>query len=205
MALLVMVIPELGMFGMFFFILPGIILSLAPSVFIYAFVSQGIYQRYSRLGMIFPKFFALATAVGLGCSLSFLFNYPVLNKIAEIQKKDVLILEGKIEMPQVLAMFTDGKEENIGCSSLCQALLYNGAVKKILVGMNPEKENDFAGNKHMNAFYIEKKEACDTESLTEKNGDDLAYPSVRLRIEAGECLVKSEAILSEAGMIFMQH
>lgn len=205
MALLVMAAPEFAMLGMFFFILPGIILSLAPSVFIYAFVSEIFYQIYYRLGVIFPKIFAVVTAVGLGCSLSFLFNYPVLNKIAEIQKNDVFILEEKIELPQVFAMFTDGKEENISCSRLCQALLYNGAVKKILVGVNPEKENDFGEGRRMAAFFIEKKEACETENLTGEKGEDFAYPSVRLRIEAGECLVRSEAVLSEAGMIFVQH
>jgi len=98
----------------------------------------------------------------------------------------------------------DPGKKNLVCDTLCQRLLFNRAVSRVVVA-------DGTSSGPVAAFWIERREGCPDPAIPRT---DVRWPvdfplqrgkfpedRVRARIAAGECLLQDSGSLEEAGAI----
>ena len=155
---------------------------------------------------------AVLTAISVAANQK---NYQTIEAVQAGDKK----VASPVTLPDTMALFTyewngfrELRAKDVTCEELCQRLLYNGAVKRVMVGDIPPVDSKDMDSP-VKFFYIARQESCPKAPVREFGsfweGDpaskarfDVRNPTpVKLRIAAGECLLSGTAPLREAGMI----
>jgi hypothetical protein len=220
-ALLVVVFPGVVLVGLFAGVLPGILLGLAPSVFMYSLLWWGLYVLIRRsvplvatttpnditrrpIGRSVVAIAALilaAFAVVVPYTVNVRFD-PLVAELRADDKEPTTISN----LPPVISVLDrDSFGKDNYCNSLCLRLLYNGAVSRVVVA-NGRKTATPA------AFWIERRDNC-PEPAIKSHGYEV-WPGelssqrpnhiegrVRARISAGECLLQGTGDINEAGAV----
>lgn len=224
-ALIVMALPATAMFGLFLGILPGVILGLTPSLFIYLLAWGTLRWLVLKLGAAAgfnsgsPTFRRTANLVPVAILMVLAFaipdmiNAPHEREIAQLQTTDVQPSDA-IKLPAIVAIelpsssYRGRRGEGPLCEALCLRLLYNGVVSRVIaVGRFPNGSTEVAG------FRIERRDQCPKADLPRSlivwprqhlemgTGPRNIADRVQARVAAGECLVREGGRIEDAGMV----
>jgi hypothetical protein len=193
--------PSLVIIGLFALILPGLILAVAPTVFLYTLMFS---VGWFALSSTRPEFGA---AAGL-CAMAFIgTGVPYfVNGLTGERLRDASALNrqaaSRIPSAKIIAI-----EEPTGlglkdyCNELCQLLLYNGVAERVISIPPVNRSNKKESPRQPVAFRIDHQASC---SMTKEAMDALGRGNnltawtkekaeiaraVRLRIATGDCLV----------------
>lgn len=205
---LVWVMPDAAIMGLYLYIAPGVLLIIAPSVFVYGTLAKIFSVLLPIKGKGFRFLAAAMIFILIGSGLSLALNIPIWMKMRDLHAQDIP-LASKVQLPDVLAIYDSRptpvyqEQGDLICSQLCQKLLYNGAVKKVIM-LSGSSKNLFQKerDKTFASYTIEKGTHCPIEGIVKKRGEGEVYKNVAMRLAAGECLVKTPARLTDAQMIF---
>ena len=214
-ALLVAIFPGVVLIGLFAGLVPGIIVGLAPTVFMYSLLWWGLYtlirksvsavditrRPIGRSVGVVTAFVLAAFAVALPHTVNGRFDALVAGLRSD--DKDATTISN---LPPVISMLDSdsfGKENY--CNSLCLRLLYNGAVSRVVVA-NGRKSTSAA------MFWIERRDNCPEPAIKSYGHEvwpgDLSSQRpnhikgrVLARISAGECLIQGSGDINEAGAV----
>jgi hypothetical protein len=211
---LIALVPDAITIGLMLFFVPGLLLLVAPNLLVYAAIPWIAARAASLGGFGWQKsaLFGLAVfvaVVGLSFVVAQHYNRLVERSIAALQASDrAAALPSRI---QTLGLALPDTRK-IECGSLCQRLLYNRSVARVLVAASPN--DDEPSGKPAMAYWIERRDACPlidvppaTFWVTERRGTmTLQRPidvagNTKARIAAGECLMAEPASLDAADVI----
>jgi hypothetical protein len=197
--------PDLIIIGLYLFVIPGLILSLAPAVFFYTalfslFWFKGPFAGTWRAGSLGSLALAVV-AIGVPTVLNLLTTGAL--KVANARDKN----PAKPFNPVATIAIQPADRywsQNL-CGDLCQLLLYNGAAQRVIsLPPPPEPDEKNRNARSATAFRIVKNANCaDAKELirNDRGGNWLQESrkspattqsigsAVRLRIAGGECLV----------------
>lgn len=202
-------IPGLVIFGLFLGILPGLILIIAPTLFIYLTQASLVAPLVKGLRIKFAPLVSLILVVGLGCAQSFWIDWDVWEKYIEAKYSEVPLRAVSATFNSIAVLGDDGATPGKGdvkqmlCGSICQRLLYNAAAKEVMVAEPLTYGRTLNENTQTAVFYIKKGTACEEVGLTgyENNGTTLTLKGISARMAKGECLVKDYGEISEADAV----
>jgi hypothetical protein len=223
-ALIVMAFPVTAVFGLFLGILPGIILGLTPSLFIYLLAWGVLRWLVLKLATVSGfnsgswqlRWMASLVPVAILMVLAFripeTINRPHEQEIAQLEATDVQPSD-VIKLPTIVAVelpsFTYGRRRGEGpfCEALCLRLLYNGVVSRVIAVARFSDGIELAG------YRIERRDQCPKPDLPRSL---IVWPQqhlemgteprsveqrVQARIAGGECLVREAARIEDAAMV----
>lgn len=124
--------PFLPMLGMMALIIPGIVLVVAPTSFVYllAVVPAVVLFEVTRRGRL-AIVFGMAAIVAVAVGLPWLGRQTLAREVHRLQSQDIGTLTGPIG-PEVLIDTRDDKSANgTSCSELCYQLLRLGAFNVV--------------------------------------------------------------------------
>src|SRR3954470_24067399 len=197
--------PALVMIGFFVGILPGIVLFVAPSVFLYAFawylartgiLIAGTVARFNS-GRWWFKVLAGVTAIPILIAAVFVPPHMInasVDRIVEEFQSDDRGTPQLISFPPIVAVLLPrGIDKQPACDTLCQRLLYNGRATKVIMADSVKSKRQPV------AYWIEHRDVCPEPVIARRNvvwpQDHLFRPrriprtGVRGRSAAGECLI----------------
>jgi len=193
----VFAMPDLVAIGLFLLILPGVLLGITPTVFLYLMAFSLPWFLLSQRSIVIGALGGLAAIAWVG------FWLPILNGrtsqwLSDAQAKEAAT-STRIAAARVVALQSVSGSAQDGCSDLCQTLLYNGSVERVV--LLPGKNN--GANGQSISFRVEQKSSCrDADPKLQSrgwgntwlkdSGQSKIAQTVRLRIADGECLVKEE-------------
>ncbi|HEV7823244.1 MAG TPA: hypothetical protein VGO84_18810, partial [Burkholderiales bacterium] len=209
--------PALVMIGFFVGILPGIVLFVAPSVFLYAFawylartgiLIAGTVARFNS-GRWWFKVLAGVTAIPILIAAVFVPPHMInasVDRIVEEFQSDDRGTPQLISFPPIVAVLLPrGIDKQPACDTLCQRLLYNGAATKVVMGDSGSRSKP-----QPVAYWIERRDSCPKPVLA---SGDIVWPKdhlfrarriprtgVRGRAAAGECLIDGPGRIDDAGV-----
>lgn len=202
-------IPKLVIFGLFLGRVPGLILIIAPSLFIYLTQASLMAPLVRGLRIKFAPLVSLILVVGLGCAQSFWIDWDVWEKYREAKYSEVPLRAVGGEFKSIAVLGDDGSTPGNGdvsemlCGSICQRLLYNGGAQEVMVA-EPLTYGRTLNEKTQTAvFYIKKGRSCEEIGVTghENSTNTLTLNGVSARMASGECLVKDYGEISEADAV----
>ena len=217
LAVLAITVPGLVLAGLFLGIVPGIMLAAAPTLFLYSvpwWAVRELLLRGSAL-VVRPESdtgkTALRRAVG-GFAIVILAIPAILvprtlnariERAAEALRAEDREITGPLALPPVVAVVINERDsKTLECDTICQRLLYNGAVSRIV-------EADTIPPTTVEAFWIERRIGRCPDApfpvLDIRWPNDWQkgkYPEQRVqdRIAAGECLIKGNGNIEEAAL-----
>jgi hypothetical protein len=203
----------------FLFIVPGLVLLAAPNFLLYALLpylagraalaSGGGAARAAVAAGV-----ALAVVVGLTVVGAASLNRDVARVVASQRAGD-----REPDLPAVRSLAIVAANDERGCRSLCQRLLYNNSVERVLLPTStPRPPPETLSNVKATAYWIERRPECpattavpDTSYLvTEQRGTmtvgsyvDIAAIT-KARIAAGDCLMSEDATLGDAELVVVE-
>jgi hypothetical protein len=207
--------PSLVMLGFFAGILPGIVLFAAPSAFLYMLAWYCVFALplvAANVARIDPerwiiRFLAGTVAAAIVAVVAVAvprsINASIEQVIAEFRTDDRDPATPIVFPPVVAVVLAGSIDKQPGCDTLCQRLLYNGVVSKVVMADVKPRRNS-TGTPI--AYWIERREACPQPVLRRPS---VVWPSdfrqragaesrTRARVAAGECLVSGPALVEEA-------
>ena len=224
-ALIVMAYPFTAVFGLFLGILPGVILGLTPSLFIYLlawgtlrwlvtklWTVAGLNPTSGALGRA-ANLVSVAILMVLAFAIPGMINAPREEEIAQLQAMDVQPSD-VIKLPAIVAVelpsssYARRPGEGPYCEALCLRLLYNGVVSRVIV---VARSHD--GRTELAGYRIERREQCPKADLPRSlivwpqqylamgTGPKQVEDRVKARVAAGECLVREAGRIEDAGMV----
>ncbi len=200
--------PASIILGLFLAMVPGIVLFIAPSVFVYLLLVSILEPVLKKADYKRPRLMAFVFCLLIGSTAAALLNIPIWKKYIDVKNSQISLVD-KVSLPKTFAIFQGGsfyrfdayghEEVDPLCNELCQKLLYNGAVQKVIVGRGyPPTERNY----DLVSYSIERKDHCKKLGYVANEMDDFALKEVSARMAMGECLVKTSSSLSEADVIF---
>ena len=151
-AALVMAFPGLAIIGLFLGILPGVALSFAPTLFLYTFawwliqaLLRWVWRATAGADMnAWPVRIAtgLVSAIVVGTpafAIPRSINAPLADTMAALRADD-REHAGPISLPPVVAVMMPNafnSRERLFCEEVCQRLLYNRAVSRVILVDSP--------------------------------------------------------------------
>lgn len=212
--LIVIAWPPAALFGLFLGVVPGIVLWIAPSLFVYSLAwwcTRAIVRQIpiARLApansyrFIIPVFSGAIVALP-AVLIPYLLNMQAEEAALRLQVSDQE-LDKPIVLPNTVALVIDGNynrsKKRPFCETLCVRLLFNSTVARVIV-VDPAHGNSTT------AFWIERRETCPgrpnlnfavvwTTDFPLVRGDTFR-DRVRSRIAGGECLMEGDGRLEEA-------
>lgn len=202
-----LIMPASIILGLIFFIVPGVVLLVAPSVLIYTFSIYSLGMFLINRSVKYPYIISSMVVIGIGCLASFVLNLPIQRQINEVSKADV-VLQGKVTFPDTMAVFVDEyqsrfqDDNHVLCSPLCQYLLYNKATKKVIIGFGSVSPESIDREKRLTSYTVEHGTNCPQQDTVANDKEIWAIQNVQMRMASGDCLVKSVSPLGEASLIF---
>jgi hypothetical protein len=219
-AAIALLFPPAVAFGLILGVLPGIFLSLAPSLFMYllgwritrwvvlrVLVSAGFSQTTPRNRWL-AGFAALVIVAIPAIAIPLVINAPLQQEIAMLQATDVAPA-GSVKLSATVGIELPKSFGNKApyCEAICLRLLYNGAVSSVVSAeLLPNGKL-----KKASGYRIERHDECSKPDLPNSL---IVWPGewravrgerpisimdrVRARISAGECLVRQEGHLEDA-------
>jgi hypothetical protein len=224
-ALIVIAFPHTAMFGLFFGILPGIILGLTPSLFVYLFAWAMLRWLVLKLGTVtgfhpasgalarMANFVPVAILMVLGFAIPGFINAPREEEIAQLQATDMQPSD-VIKLPAVVAIelpsssYARRQGERPYCEALCLRLLYNGVVSRVIVIARSHN-----GSTELAGYRIGRRDQCPKAVLPRslivwpqvdfvtRTGPRGVWDRVNARVAAGECLESEAARIEDADMV----
>lgn len=190
----VFAMPDLITVGFFLLILPGLILVITPTIFLYLTVFAiawfSLHQRETALRIIT----GLTAIAAVGIGLPQLCNSHTAELLQEAQAKEKPAA-APIAKATIVALQSDPTVTRSGCGDLCQSLLYDSGIQRVVLLPAPKTGPV--------SFTIQNEKDCPADNpkllateywsqwLTDKERAQIAK-TTRLRIATGECLVKDE-------------
>lgn len=194
---------EAFFYAYYFYIIPGLLLHISPTIFVYYALSIILRVLLSNLKIPFPNTLSLTCLLAAGCLISYILNLPIYKILEEYESLDANQLASyEINKSDVIAIHSNHytKFYSDYCNPLCQKLLYNEAARKVLVVTDAlNVKTDLKSS--VTAYSIEKKENCSSDGAISKKAGGVAK-NVYARIVAGECLVKSSSTFGSANKVF---
>jgi hypothetical protein len=223
MAILSLVAATDGMIalGVILFLVPGLILIAAPNVLLYGGLLYGALAFALTAGnwrtrLALSVGITLAGVLIVGVAVPLLAGRADSPIIAGLRAGDREPLDLTTPIRQVaLVMATTDKST---CDSLCQRLLYNKSVERVLVPSGRLLPTENPTGAKATAYRIENRPACapvtvppatiyqtthDARGGTSSKPVDIAAIT-KMRIAAGECLVVESASLDEAELTIVE-
>ncbi|TQV76089.1 hypothetical protein [Denitrobaculum tricleocarpae] len=202
--MIVLLSPTLIVVGLFLFVIPGLILYAAPSVFFYSLALTLLVLVLRPVGKL-RWGLAPALLAFVSFYIPFSNNQETYKRVEQLTRDDVDV-ETPIKLSGTLALITSRtatfrRSDENNCNRLCQRLLYNGAVDRVMVGVHrKQSDDDFVGTSTTDdtlttVYFIEKRETCPLNPDTES--------AVTQRILLGECIVSEGGRLSDAEIIYV--
>jgi hypothetical protein len=214
----VMMMPGLIVLGLLLGILPGIALALSPGVFVYSALWWGartlILQTAAPAGDAArneSRSRMTARVAGVGAAILIAvpaliipraINFSLDNTAQELRSHDSEQLRPVALAPVTALVMHENRRwrKALFCGTICQRLLYNGTVSRLIVA-DPRKPE------LTTAFWIERRESCPAVLMDY----DVVFPGdfqfgrgdsprerVLARIAGGECLIAASGSLHEA-------
>jgi hypothetical protein len=214
----VMTVPQIVLLGLAAGILPGYILGITPSLFCYSLVwwpIRGVLLKAGLLAGLDPAQRFLHWTAGTAAVAITLIPAVLVPRAFNVSIElaaTALCAEdhenaGPIAFPTVVALRLPRSYVQINlCEALCQHLLYNGVVSRVIVGQ--VNGPDASIPPPPNAYWIERRDRCPEPDISIFQ---VAWPTdfpleqggpltrVRARIAAGECLLRDQGTIEEAG------
>lgn len=202
-------IPGLVIFGLFLGIVPGIILLIAPTLFIYLTQASVVAPLVRGLRIKFAPLVSLILVVGFGCAQSFWIDWDVWEKYREAKYSEVPLRAVGGTFKSIAVLGDDGATPGNGdvsemlCGSICQRLLYNGGAQEVMVAEPLTQGRTLNEAAQTAVFYIKKGRSCEEIGVTghENSTNTLTLNGVSARMASGECLVKDYGEISEADAV----
>src|SRR5689334_17865208 len=215
-ALAVVAWPGIVLVGLFLGIIPGLVLAVAPSLFLYSLLAWGTRTLLLRIPalagspnagaarLIVPVLTG-AIVVAPAVLIPHQINMRSDQSVQALQAGDHGAAE-PVRLPPVVALVLEGNYDwsrrKPFCETLCLRLLFNSAVARV-IAVDPSQRNA------MSAFWIERRDrgaevvnfACGVRwtDVPFVRGDTWE-DRVRARIAGGECLVEGDGRPEEAAM-----
>ncbi|MEG3146360.1 hypothetical protein U1839_17040 [Sphingomonas sp. RT2P30] len=201
-----------------FLIVPGLMLLAAPSLLGYSLVFA--------LGLLWPGRWrwaaALMLTVAVGVIPPWFVNQPLVASAAALRGGDIAA-PPVVDRPHSIALLFAAPAwrardvDRLDCHQYCLRLLYGKAAATVLVG-RPGDPADPLRNMTVVAYRIEQHDRCPAANLPKPDGwqqlgDEIdqgqpraasALDTIRLRIAAGECLIRSPATLDAAELVIAE-
>ncbi len=209
LAIIALTNPSLVILGLLLFILPGMILTVAPTVFVYFGSFYFLSNLFIKQDIRRPRILAFAIVFAAGFSIPLLIDSAVWLRYYEIRNNTVPLRYDRGGY-KTLAIFGE-KDTTLGngdlnsalCGPVCQKLLYNGAVETVLVGDAAAPYGDLDENMPVAVFRLQQANRCEDIGITSRENQSLTLMSTSSRMARGECIVKQESKLSEADAILL--
>jgi hypothetical protein len=199
------VAPNLVIIGYFFLIVPGIILTFTPSVFLYLLLfGIGWFGLRGKPPLVAAGT-GLALVIAVGWLLPEVLNEAAREELAGAFRREVVEPHAPRSW-RTVALQTVGPTAQGECNDVCRLLLFNGEVERVLVLNAPDAPA--AGRRTSPPptpalFRIERSGSCaaDKNKYRSRFGDqwlerrkmDEIDRAVRLRAATGECLMMEPA------------
>jgi hypothetical protein len=166
-------------------VLPGIVLIAANTLLFYSVLLLPFFLRPHQMQQK-----PLKAAIALVPALVLAFGVPLLAQarrdafIAEQKQND--IDQGRPADKVRTIAFAVARTSDLECNDLCQRLLYNGEVEKVVKAYFDNSA--LQGTPQTVAYRVEKKTSCDTGP-----GSTGAYSTgAQARMQAGHCIVHDQ-------------
>ena len=197
-----------------FMIVPGLILLAAPSLLAYSLIAAfGV-----LLGRRWGWLIAAILVVAIGVVPPLLANGPLMERAAALRSGD-RPYRAEHSRPATVALLLDtpawsaGRNGDVlGCHQYCQRLLYGNEAKTVLIGI-PKGGTDPLAGVAVDAYRVEHREKCPPPDLPERDswreignriGGARTDDMIRLRVSAGDCLLRQPARLIDADLIIVE-
>jgi len=209
--------PAAVLIGLFVGVIPGLILWVAPSLFLYSLLWWGTRAILLRIpamarlsargiGRFIVSIISAAIIAVPAFRIPHLINMRAEDAAQQLQTAD-RELEKPVALPDTVVLVIDGNynwsKRKPFCETLCLRLLFNSAVARV-IAVDPVHGNTTS------AFWIERRDACPESAnmrfdVTWKTdgsfvrGDTL-QDRLRARVSSGECLIEGDGRLEAAAM-----
>jgi hypothetical protein len=182
-------VPELVLLGLFFFIVPGLILGASPTVLFYLLVLATPWVVLRPANKAVATAVAIATALGIAYGVPSVVNERTQQKLDAAAQTDI-VPATPIAPARTIALLPEGGYSQPAgyCSDLCLLLLYNGVAERV-ISLAPEGQRA-----EPTLFRIERRATCDAARIRgrtwmpERTAEAIVN-SARLRVAAGECMI----------------
>jgi hypothetical protein len=209
-SLFVLAMPDLIVIGFLFLILPGLVLSAMPTIFLYQVLFTATWFWLRKRGEVTASVAGVALVLVVAFGVPSYFNLQTQQWLVEAEQKDVVPKEKigpsaagpyglvVVEMPQRLLGWPD-------CDELCQLLLYNDMAAKVMIRNLEEDIAEKKRSKSGPTVYRTEKENCVVDAevmkwLKEGRSQEWSQgrapeiaKAVRARIAGEECLLREDA------------
>ena len=220
LAFLALSFPPVVFVAALFFLVPGVILWIASPVFMYSVL--GYVSWHVTEGMRLPARFAIVLGAFAIAAVvpAWYFNLPIGQLRSELVADDIATTSLPPLNDKTLAILTPSRGHHGGqprrdtdCDSICQRLLYNGAVKRVIRGAFAARA-PAPDPAIVRAYRVEQAESCPSATLPDDTdtwpGDPRDYADrdrdrIGARIAAGQCLISESATLAEADYVLREH
>ena len=205
LSLLSIFIPDIITMGLYLFVVPGLILAIAPSLFVLTFVSRTVRDILKRFSVPLPLIASIGLIVAFCYVTAILYNTSTNKMVEDLTAHDVVTqrpipLNGTVALLGLHYFNNRNNKWQYLCNDMCMKLLYNGAAKKILIGPADDIRNRKPHDNKLQSFFIEKRDICPTPLLDWSNSNDTTQ-AVMERILHGDCLMTADGELTEANIV----
>jgi hypothetical protein len=189
--------------GIALLVVPGVVLWLTPPAFMYGTVAALVWRGLER----FPRWRLAPTAIAVAAVAvgpPWIMNSRLDKATAALKQADMKLVQ-RPTLRDTIAFFfpqtqESGGRKGIECTEICQRLLYNGAVRRVIVAVSPDSLDGDLPRAALTDFHVERKADCPKVSMTasppwqeywpEGALADRTHIHVSRRIASGECLIQ---------------
>jgi hypothetical protein len=208
--------PGLVLVGLFMGVIPGLLIALSPSLFVYSLSWWGMrtlllklraWVPISSIGAPSQVVHILSVAIVVACAVAIpQLSDTRANRAAQVLQAGDRAPAEAVRLPPVVVLILEGNYDWSArkpfCETLCLRLLFNSAVDRV-IAVDPVHDNATS------AFWIERHDHCPAavrfgfgvqwNDIPFVRGDTWE-DRIRARTARGECLVAGEGRPEEAAM-----
>jgi hypothetical protein len=212
-SLVVLLIPGIIVFGYIAFIIPGLIMSIAPTIFIYTGLFSLGWFSGTGARRVVGVTLGVAAMAGIAIGVPFLINQQADIVERASAKRDIAPVAKFGPVPTIAIQQPGDQRSGDKCNSLCQVLLFNGSADRVIDVRMPKAKEQRGEAKvsPVYAYRISRQNSCgdskdiigSDDSLGQRDGMRGFDPQkiIRLRMAAGECLVREEVTDTRADLL----
>lgn len=214
LTLLVMAFPWLIIIAAMALVIPGLILMIMPTLFLYGVIFAVFwYPLHRQLGEGQAAVIALAVAAGIGFVVPSVINRPTLAAIEAVQAQDKLP-RAPLRLRGIVAVHRPSRvlkrDEMLVCDDLCGMLLFSEGVDAVAVGLSGRVDGEPPPRPVL--YRLVPAESCPQPIVPKRLGSSSwagwnagEYEELErrwlLRLSAGECIIREGAQQREPDFI----
>lgn len=200
LSLLVWAMPDLIILGYIMLILPGVVLSLMPTCFLYLCAFSVGYYFARQQGPVQASFYGLAALAVLALGVPLALNRESESLLAEERARQRQPAQ-KVALSGRVAIDMDRAGLGDPCSDLCQILLFQGTAQEVVVrNLRSKAAQAYRLQKGDCNVDLPKLDKMLQASLSfggnPKRASELAESS-KARIASGDCILHSESFAKQ--------